>query len=361
MNKTIFSKVFSHEIIIPFSSWTTGFLIALVFWMGACSRQVSNLPIIAKINGVPVYLNELEMLGRLAASEGGLNFDSPEGQLHYRKIASNLYKTLIDIYVMKYMAEKEGLLPTPEEIETEFARFAGNLKNQGIYEEFLKRVAIDEQQLRDTLKDRLAIQKIQKKKLVDQEVEVSDQDIRDLYHQNLSQFRYPNLIRVSDIFIKSASSEGSEKREQARIRAEQMRKMIGDDPNKTFVGLAREHSDDAVTAARGGDVGFIYPKSNLKPDFEKAAFSLKEGEVSGVVETEDGFHIIWATDYEESLEEALTRVKEMTVQKKKAELYAQWLNEAAKQLNVIKLFDPVNFRVLSEIEATPSADPEKSS
>lgn len=359
MKKTLFSKVFSHQIRFVFprisrawiTYWLTGTFV-IVFL--ACAKPVPQLPVIASIDGNPVYLNELEMLGRLAASEKGVDFDSPEGQMHYRSIAPNLYKTLIDLYVMKYSAEKEGFLPSPEEVEAEFVRFSENLKSQGIYEEFLKQVQVDEPRLKETLRDRLAIQKLQKVKLEQQEAVVTDQELRDFYNQNARQFRYPNRMRISHIFVGSPQTDSAEKREQARIRAEQMRKMIGNDPSKTFVGLAREHSEDPYTSSRGGDMGFISPGGNLIPAFEKAAFALKEGEVSAVVDSGQGFHILWATDYEQSFEEAENQVREMKIQQKKGELFAQWLEEAAKQLNIVYLFDPLEFKIKTEGTATPA-------
>ncbi len=361
MKKTLFSKVFSHSIRIAFPhifrAWISYCLTGTFFiFLLACAKPATQLPVIARIDGNPIYLNELEMLGRLAASEKGVDFDSPEGQMHYRSIAPNLYKTLTDLYVMKYSAEKEGFIPTPEEVEAEFVRFSENLKSQGIYEEFLKQVQVDEPRLKETIRDRLAIQKLQKVKLEQQEATVTDQELRDFYNQNARQFRFPNRMRVSHIFVSSPQTDAPEKREQARVRAEQMRKMIGDDPSKTFVGLAREHSDDQYTKSRGGDLGFISPGGNLLPAFEKAAFALKEGEVSAVVDSGQGFHILWATDYEQSFEEAESQVREMKIQQKKGELFAQWIEDAAKQLNIVYLFDPVEFKVLAEGTSAPAGE-----
>lgn len=361
MKKTIFSKVFSRE-------WNRNaegsrnlraFLgvILIPLLIAACAKKEPEQPVIVKINGNPVYLNELEMLGGMAASEAGIDFNTPEGQQHYRKIAPNLYKTLIDIYVMKYAAEKEGLAPTPEEEEAEFVRFSDKLKKQGIYEEFLSRLQIDEKRLRETLRDRLAIQKMQKEKLDNFPAEVTDEEIRDYYHQNQKLFQYPYLMRASHIFISSPKTDPPEKREQARVRAEELRKMIGDDPSKTFVALAREHSEDKNTTPRGGDLGFIYSDGNLLESFKKAAFALNEGEVSGVVETEVGFHIIWATDRKETLEEAYPQVKELKIQQKKSEQFAQWIADAAKQMDIVKLFDPVQFKALTAEDAAKTPEP----
>ncbi|MGC9327114.1 MAG: peptidylprolyl isomerase [Candidatus Hinthialibacter sp.] len=358
MKKTIFSKVFSPEFrrLHRFASLARTSRAALLvlpavcLLLSACAEKASDLPVIALINDNPVYLNELELLGGLACSEAGLNFNTPAGQEHFKKIAPNLYKTLIDIYVMKYTAEREGFAPTPEEVEAELARFSAKLKDQGVYDEFLSRLKITEKELRETLYDRLAIQKLQKEKLVDMQVEVSDQDVRDFYHQNLKMFRHPSRVRVSHIFIAAPKTDPADKREQARARIEQIRQMIGGEPAKTFAALAREHSQDQVSAVRGGDLGFITQEANLLKGFKTAAFALSEGQVSDVVETEAGYHIIWATDHEQSLDEAFEAIKQMAIQRKKANQYAQWLKKAAEQIDIVKLFDPKEFKVLQEPE-----------
>ncbi|MBN2329978.1 MAG: hypothetical protein JXR73_22755, partial [Candidatus Omnitrophica bacterium] len=144
MKKTIFSKVFPPEFrrLNRFASMMRApraallFLTAACLLLSACAKKASDLPVIAMINDNPVYLNELDLLGSLACSEAGLNYNTPAGQEHYKKIAPNLYKTLIDIYVMKYTAEREGFAPTPDEVEAELARFSAKLKDQGIYDEF---------------------------------------------------------------------------------------------------------------------------------------------------------------------------------------------------------------------------------
>lgn len=367
MKKTVFSKVFSRELMVHLAnrrlirSWGMwlGIGICLIpALLAGCAKNAPDLPIIAEVNGNPVYLNELAMLGSIAASEKGIDFNSLAGQQHYKEIAPNLYKTLIDIYVMKYSAEREGIAPTPEEVDKELARFAGNLKSQGQYEQFLTQLGIDETQLKETLQDRMAIQALQKKKLVDLQVEVTDEEVRDFYNQNMNLFRYPFLMRASQIFVAVPKDVSPEKRELARIRAEHLRKMVGDDPSKTFVGIARTQSDDTNTASRGGDLGFIYSDGNLKESFKKAAFALKEGEVSGVVETDLGFHIIWATDHEESFEEAEKQVRELKTQQKKALQFATWIEQAAKELNVVKLFDPVKFQMISKESLQPESTPE---
>ncbi len=322
------------------------FLAAL--FLSGCAAKTEKRSLIAEINGNPVYLDELEMLGRMATQKQGLDFDSPAGQTHYHSIAPNLYKTLTTIYVLKYTAEQEGIAPSPEELDAEFVRYKDTLEKQGGYQQFIARMGITEDKFRQSIKDHMAIKILEKQKLVDADVEVTEQDIRDYYNKNKKDFTYPSRMRASHIFIKSPLSDSPEKRQQACIRAEQLLKMIGDQPAKTFVGLARENSDDTATVTRGGDIGFFDRTGPGSEQFKQAAFALKEGQLSDIVETDAGFHIIWATDHEQSLEEARATIKEMQIRHKKAEYFALWLEEATEKIEIKKYFNPDTFEISQE-------------
>jgi len=353
MNKYNFSKALSNNsaCLLKKTHYAVNIMLCLILsalFLSGCAAKTEKRSLIAEINGKPVYLDELEMLGRMATQKQGLNFDSTEGQEHYHSITPNLYKTLITIYVLKFTAEEEGVTPSPEELDAEFVRYKDTLDKQGGYKQFLHNMGVTEDKFRQSIKDHMSIKLLEKQKLVDADVEVTEQDIRDYYNKNKKIFSYPLRMRASHIFVKSAKSDGQEKRQQARVRAEQLLKMIGDQPAKTFVGLARENSDDTATVARGGDIGFFDRTGPGSEQFKKAAFALKEGQLSDIVETDAGFHIIWATDHEQSLEEAHATVKEMQIRHKKAEYFAIWLEEATEKIDIKKYFNTETLEISQE-------------
>ncbi len=322
-------------------------ILILLLVLVTCS-QSPDLPVIAVIDDHPIYIDELELLGRLAASKAGLKFDSEEGQDHYHKIAPNLYNTLIDIYVMQHAAEKEGFTPSDEEVEAAFSQFKESLQKEGGYDRLTKSLGVTEERLKETIRDKLAMEAFQNVKMQEGKREPSEKEIEDYYYSHHAGFRHPARIRASHIFI-GPDSEGDQAKEKARQRAEQLRKMIGDSPEKTFVNLARQYSEEPGTAPRGGDLGFVdrnHPTINKQ--FRKAAFALEEGEVSDVVETEDGFHIIWCTDHEQSLEEARKEIRSILIKKSMTEHFAEWLRQAKKEMDIEKKFDPETFTVLED-------------
>lgn len=144
------------------------------------------------------------------------------------------------------------------------------------------------------------------RKTVLAKVTVPDEEIRQYYKEHQGDFLLPPEAEARHIFFELPDDIAPEKKREIRDKAEavlvQIRK--GDD----FDRLARDHSQDAETAAKGGNLGVISPGKTNSREFESELFSLKKGETSEVVETPFGFHIIRVDEMKEqrtaSLEEA---------------------------------------------------------
>lgn len=124
-------------------------------------------------------------------------------------------------------------------------------------------------------------------------VSVSEDELRKSYQENLSHYTLPEERRASHILIKAEKSATPAQKEAARAKAEHLLAELRKNP-ASFAELARKNSDDAGSAANGGDLDFFGRGAMVKP-FEDAAFSLKEGQISDVVQSDFGFHIIKLT------------------------------------------------------------------
>ncbi|MEW6235753.1 MAG: peptidylprolyl isomerase [Candidatus Omnitrophota bacterium] len=314
-----------------------------------CFKKTDPGPMIARVKGFPVYMNEMEYLGRLAVVKAGLEFDSKEGQEHYKKAAPNIYQSILDIYVMKYAAQEAGVEPTAEAVEEEFDLFKKTLTGQGLYDQFLKNYQLTEEKVKETIHDNLTLKILQSEKMNSADYQPAPGMIKDYYYQNIRQFQYPARLGLSAIFIKANKDEGEGPRAIARQKAEQIRQLIGDNPAQTFAELAHLYSDDPYTIAKGGDFGFVQrddPK--FDPRFLKAAFDLEANKVSPVVETDIGYHIVWSVSREESLESAQQEIHDQLVNDYKQEYFMNWMEEQRKKLNVERLFDPETFTFIEE-------------
>lgn len=125
-------------------------------------------------------------------------------------------------------------------------------------------------------------------------IAVSEADLRSYYDQNSARFGTKEERRASHILIASPASAPAAEREKARAKAEQLLAEVRKAP-ATFADVARKNSQDPGSAEKGGDLDFVTRGAMVKP-FEDAMFALKKGDISNVVETEFGFHIIQLND-----------------------------------------------------------------
>ncbi len=126
-----------------------------------------------------------------------------------------------------------------------------------------------------------------------QRVTVSEDDLRRSYKENLARFMAPEERRASHILIKAEKSASADEKKAARAKADQLLAQLQKNPAQ-FAELAKKNSDDPGSATNGGDLDFFGRGAMVKP-FEDAAFALKPGQISGVVESDFGFHIIQLT------------------------------------------------------------------
>ena len=124
-------------------------------------------------------------------------------------------------------------------------------------------------------------------------ITVAEDDLRKYYAENEKRYSTPEERRASHILVKAEKSAPAAEREKAKARAEQLLAEVKKSPG-SFADIARKNSDDPGSAQRGGDLDFFGRGAMVKP-FEDAAFSLKQGEISGVVESDFGYHVIQVT------------------------------------------------------------------
>lgn len=124
-------------------------------------------------------------------------------------------------------------------------------------------------------------------------VSVPEDELRQSYKDNISRFTQPEERRASHILVKAEKSAPAAQRQAARAKADQLLAEVKKNPAQ-FAELAKKNSDDPGSAANGGDLDFFGRGAMAQP-FEESVFSLKQGEISGVVETDYGYHIITVT------------------------------------------------------------------
>ena len=129
-----------------------------------------------------------------------------------------------------------------------------------------------------------------------QTIPLSDDELKALYQQNIQQYEVPNRVHVEHILFLTVGGKTDAEIEEIKKKAEdvlaQARKK-----GANFEELAKKYSEDPGSKAKGGDLGWIMQGQTV-PEFEKAAFNLNKGEMSGLIRTQYGFHIIKVLDKE---------------------------------------------------------------
>ena len=184
-------------------------------------------------------------------------------------------------------------------------------------------------------------------------ITVNEADLRTYYEQNSKQLSGAEERRASHILITATATSPAAQREQAKARAEELLAGIKKSP-ETFAEVARKNSQDPGSAPNGGDLDFFARGAMVKP-FEDAAFSMKKGEISGVIASDFGFHIIKLTDvkvpkqrsFEEMKPELEAVLKKQQAQKKFSETAEAFSNGVYEQSDSLK---PVADRLKLEIK-----------
>lgn len=150
-------------------------------------------------------------------------------------------------------------------------------------------------------------------------ITLNEQDLKTYYEQNAAQLAGNEERRASHILIEAPASAPAADRQKAKEKAEQLLAAVKKAPD-SFADLARKNSSDTGSAANGGDLDFFSRKSMVKP-FADVAFAMKKGDISDVVETEFGYHIIRLTD--------IRAPKQKTFEEMKPELEADLRQQQA--------------------------------
>ena len=173
-------------------------------------------------------------------------------------------------------------------------------------------------------------------------ITVSEADLRKYYEENAARYTTPEERRASHILVKADKDAPAADRAKAKAKADALLAELKANP-AAFADLAKKNSDDPGSAERGGDLDFFARGAMVKP-FEDTAFGLQKGQLSPVVETDFGFHIIKVTDvrggekrsFEAARAEMEEEVRRQLAQRRFSEVAADFTNMVYEQPDSLK-------------------------
>ena len=173
-------------------------------------------------------------------------------------------------------------------------------------------------------------------------VSLPEQDVKAYYEQNQQRLAGQEQRRASHILITASKDAPAAERDKAKAQAQALLEQVRKAP-KTFAEVARKQSQDPGSAAKGGDLDFFARGAMVKP-FEDTVFGMKEGQISDLVETEFGFHIIQLTgiklpkapSFEAMRPQIEADLRKQQAQRKFAELAETFSNSVYEQADALK-------------------------
>lgn len=227
--------------------------------------------------------------------------------------------------------EAAKVIITDKELQLAFAEIRGRYEEEADFVKELAKNQLDEQGLRAALYRQCKVNTVLE--LVgSRSPEVSEVEIGIYYHVHAHQFNRPELREACHIFISINPEYPENTRETAWARLQEISGRLQKKPYK-FADLALKHSE-CPTALQGGVLGLV-PRGKLYPEIDAVLFTLKAGEISEIVETEIGFHLVMCKQIQKaetlSLQKAAPKIRQLIKERSRRVCQRAWLASLPKE------------------------------
>jgi len=328
------------------------FIFVFVFLFAGCSKTV------VRVDGIEIKQKEVDTyinFYKKQSTSSELTGDEEE----LKTLEASIIDSLIVTKLLEKYAEENNITVSSEEVDKQIKLIIDSYSSEEDFKKGLKDMGIDRKFLENYFRSLMLGSKIFD--VVTADVIVTGQEIKQYYDDNKKTlFVVPARVKASHILAifpwVEDNSEETEETEEGRKEALEEIKMVEDKLKNgvDFEVLARQYSDDSASAASGGDLGYI-SKGQMIEEFEEALFSLDVGEVSEIVETKYGFHIIKVFDRQEEYIQKFDEVEESI------NTYLLNLHKMEKWEDFIfLLMEEVNIEYFKDVEGTLNSIEEES-
>lgn len=230
----------------------------------------------------------------------GTDFNTEDGQAQLKQLQSAVLEKMISDKIVADLAAEKGIAVEPEEVADEIEKAKASLGS---------------------------------------EEEIANM-VQEMYGWNLDQFKQKVIVPyLQQTKLAEKVYDGGQENEEAKKKAEEVLAKVKA-PGANFEDLAREYSEDTYSAPDGGDLG-SFGRGQMTPAFEDAAFALAPGEISDLVQTEYGYHIIKVEDKGtlDTGEEQVSARHILIRTIDPAEWFQGWLEEQKAQMKIYKFIN----------------------
>lgn len=297
----------------------------------------SKIPaVVARVNGEEVTRDELIKEADGARSQLARR-GMPDEATHTADFYHRALNEIVAGILLYDEAKAKGLLASKEEIDKQLAAFKAQAPPGQDFDKTMEAMGMTPEAVREDIRRSLSIQKVFQSEVLPK-VKVDDAAIESFYKANLEHMKRPEQVKVRHILVKVDKDATSVEKGAAKGKAEALRKRIA--AGEDFAKVAKESSDDTGSAKNGGELPWLSPGQAVTP-FDKAAFALEKGQISNVVETPFGYHIIQLEDRRPAstvpLDEAKDTITKM-LQQRQAEAQFRARVEELKSAGKVEIF-----------------------
>ncbi len=288
---------------------------------------------VARVNGIAIPAADLQKaLNAFHRSPGG--HQVPQGK--EKEVQQFILNQMIAGELMFQIAQKTTIKDLDKKVDESFNKLKSRFKTEDDFKKGLQEQGIDQKGLKNLVRRNLIIENYIEQTIVPGQ-KVTDAEVKDFYDKNPDTFTRPEQIRASHILITLDPKASEADKKKAREKIEGLLKQIK--AGADFAKLAQENSG-CPSSKQGGDLGY-FGKGQMVKQFDDAVFVMKPGELSGVVETQFGFHIIKLTEKRAAgkipFDEVKSRIAESLKHKKVSEAINSTL-ELAKKNGKVEIF-----------------------
>jgi peptidyl-prolyl cis-trans isomerase C len=293
----------------------------------ASSAAVPIQGAVARVNGTAI--DALEMRRAIKVLLRGQTVPAEQQAV----LDKQAVEQLISAELLYQAAAKLEIKDLDKQIDAKVAQGKARFKDEQDFKKAIKDLEMDEKDLREYTRRDLLISNFIETTFVPKAA-VPEAEIRAFYDKNLDKFKRDETVKASHILIGIDAKASADDRKKAREKADKLRKDLAGGAD--FAALAKGNSTDS-SSQQGGDLGF-FGKGQMVPSFEKAAFALKPGEISDVVETQFGFHIIKLTEKKPAetadYKDVKTKIEEFLKRQKVNEAVQKYLADTKKTAKI---------------------------
>ncbi len=291
---------------------------------------------IASVNGKAIPRSQYERMLSVYKMRAAHN-SRQLSDADLKTVKNRILENLIDGELLYQQCQKEGIKVDDQAVNKRIEMIKKRFPDEKAYKKVIERMHVSEKEFKAEIRHALAIRQLLDTD-VRKKISITEEEGKKYYNSNLSMFKQPEQVKASQIWIKLTPDETESKKIQARKKIEMIQKKIikGED----FGKLAKTYSE-GPNARNEGELGY-FKRGQMSKPIENAAFALKVGEVSGIIETRFGYHLIKVTDKKPARTLSYKEVQPMVDQhlkKEKEKTEIQDYIENLKKSAEIKRFD----------------------